>query len=74
MEIFTDFLEFFFDEICFFEFGIKPIEAIMWICFLIITILVIINISYLENFINFGITMIVGGIIAAIFIKIKNPF
>ena len=67
----TEFLELFFDEICFFEFGVKPIEAAMWILFLIFTLLVIININFINNFIELGIKMILGGIFAVFLLKIK---
>ena len=72
MGIPAEFLGIFFDEVSFLEFEIKPIEAIMWIIFLIITLLTIINPNYLNNFIDFGVKMILSTIFSAYFMKMLN--
>lgn len=70
----SEFFSWIFDEIFYAEFEIKPIEAATWILFFFLTVLAIINLKYLDDFIDFGAKMIVSAIIVAFFVKIKNPF
>lgn len=72
--IYSEFFSWIIDEVSYNEFEIKPIEAITWIIFLILTALTIVSLRYLDNFIDFGVKMIVSGIFAAYFIKFKSIF
>ena len=70
--VYSEFFYWIFDEISFSEIGIKPVEAMMWIIFLILTLLVIINPSYLNKFIDFGVKMILSAIFSAYIMKMLN--
>ena len=67
--IYSEFFSWLIDEISFWETGIKPMEAIMWIIFLVITLLTVISLAYLNTFIDFGIKMILSAIFAAFLLK-----
>jgi len=70
--VFLEFFSWIIDEISFDEYGIKPIEALTYILFLVLTLLVILNISYLSIFIDFGIQIIISAIFVTFFMKMRN--
>ena len=70
--IYSEFFSWLIDEISFLEIGIKPIEAVMWITFLILTLLAILNPSYITKFIDFSIGLIVSVIVASYFVAVKS--